>query len=259
MSEYSEAAAAIAREAGLMIKSRVAGEKGIRKKGAVNLVTEVDVASQNLIVARLRAAFPTHKILAEEDGVSAAPDAEWLWIVDPLDGTTNFAHSYPVYGVSIALAHRGEVVAGAVFDPSLDEMFTAARGEGALLNGAPISVSPVEALDDALLGTGVPYWIREKPAQIMSKFEAFSVLAQGVRRAGAASLDLCAVACGRVDGFWEEGLAPWDTAAAALIIQEAGGVVSHFDGAPFDPYIPNVLAGNRPIHRQMLDVLGPLI
>ncbi len=249
------AAVSIAREAGRLILSFKMADKNVRKKGAVNLVTAADIASQDLVVSRLTAAFPDHGILAEEEGLDRGRTTEYLWIIDPLDGTTNYAHGYPIFGVSIALARKGRVILGVVYDPLADELFAAEKGKGALLNDTPIGVSETAELDDALLATGVPYWIREKPEGIMAKFKAFSVRAQGVRRAGAASLDMCALACGRVDGFWEEGLAPWDTAAGGLIVEEAGGRLTRLNGQPFDIYTPEILASNGHIHLEMLEVL----
>jgi myo-inositol-1(or 4)-monophosphatase len=248
-------AADVAREAGALLLTFTAETKNVRKKGAVNLVTAADIASQELIVARLAAAFPDHSILAEEEGLGHTAGAEHLWIIDPLDGTTNYSHGYPVFGVSIALSINGQVTAGAVFNPNSGEMFTAERGRGAALNGKPIHVSTTAEVNDALLVTGVPYWIREKPEGIMAKFKAFSVRAQGVRRSGAASLDMCEVACGRADGFWEEGLAPWDTAAGSLLIEEAGGRLSNFSGGVFDIYEPEVLASNSLVHMEMLEII----
>ncbi len=274
-----DVAAAVAREAGGLLKTYTAEAKDVRKKGAVNLVTAADIASQELIVTRLKAAFPEHRVLAEEEatgvrpqnqdfgkasgvrpqnqdfGTGPDPRPEYLWIVDPLDGTTNYAHGYPVFGVSIALAKKGQIIAGVVYDPNADELFAAQRGRGATLNGTRIKVSKISEVDDALLVTGVPYWIREKPEAIMAKFKAFSVRAQGVRRAGAASLDMCSVACGRADGFWEEGLAPWDTAAGKLIIEESGGRLSKLAGGAFDIYTPEVVASNGLIHMEMLEII----
>jgi myo-inositol-1(or 4)-monophosphatase len=258
-SSYLETAAAIAREAGALLLTFTAETKQTRKKGAVNLVTAADVASQELIVSRLNAAFPDHAILAEEDASGVRPDpgsgAEYLWIVDPLDGTTNFSHGYPVFGVSIALAVAGRITVGVVFNPVSGELFAAERGRGATLNGQTIHVTETADVNDALLVTGVPYWIREKPERIMAKFKAFSVRAQGVRRSGAASLDMCEVAGGRADGFWEEGLAPWDTAAGSIIIAEAGGRLTNLSGGDFDIYEPEVLASNGLIHMEMLEII----
>lgn len=251
----ADAAVAIAREAGALILTFTAETKNVQKKGAVNLVTAADVASQDLIVSRLSKAFPGHSILAEEEGLDKVRDAEHLWIVDPLDGTTNYSHGYPVFGVSIAYYAGGNAVAAAVFNPNSQELFAAERGRGATLNGNAIHVSKTAEVNDALLVTGVPYWIREKPEAVMAKFKAFSVRAQGVRRSGAASLDMCEVAAGRADGFWEEGLAPWDTAAGALLVAEAGGRLTNLSGGDFDIYEPEVLASNSLIHMEMLEIL----
>ncbi len=250
-----DVAAAVAREAGKLLMTFTAETKDIRKKGAVNLVTAADIASQELIVARLKAAFPEHGVLAEEEGLDHTAGAKHLWIVDPLDGTTNYSHGYPVFGVSVALSVNGHITVGAVFNPNSGELFAAEQGRGATLNGSPIRVSKTSEVNEALIVTGVPYWIREKPEGIMAKFKAFSVRAQGVRRSGAASLDMCEVACGRADGFWEEGLAPWDTAAGSLIVEEAGGRLSNLTGGVFDIYEPEVLASNGQVHMEMLEVL----
>lgn len=250
-----DVAASVAREAGEFLLTFTAETKNVRKKGAVNLVTAADIASQELIIARLKAVFPGHSILAEEEGLDHTAGAEYLWIIDPLDGTTNYSHGYPAFGVSIALSVNGQLTVGAVFNPNSRELFAAERGRGATLNGASIRVSKTAEVNDALLVTGVPYWIREKPEGVLAKFKAFSVRAQGVRRSGAASLDMCEVACGRADGFWEEGLAPWDTAAGSLIIEEAGGRLSSLSGGVFDIYEPEVVASNGLVHVEMLEII----
>jgi myo-inositol-1(or 4)-monophosphatase len=250
-----DAASSIAREAGALLLTFTAETKNVRKKGAVNLVTEADIASQELIVSRLKETFPSHSVLAEEESLDQSAGAEYLWIIDPLDGTTNYSHAYPVFGVSIALSVKGHMTAGVVFNPNSGELFAAERGRGATLNGSPIHVSNTTEVDEALLVTGVPYWIREKPEGVMAKFKAFSVRAQGVRRSGAASLDMCEVACGRVDGFWEEGLAPWDTAAGSLIIEEAGGRLTNLGGGIFNIFEPEVVASNGSLHMEMLEIL----
>lgn len=251
--EFRVAASEIALEAGqLLLEMR---QQGIRvsRKGAVDLVTTADLAAEQLIKERLCAKFPDHEILAEESGGESTPGRP-LWIVDPLDGTTNFAHGYPVFAVSIGLEVEGKIVAGAVYDPSFDELFTAAAGSGAWLNGKPIRVSSCQTLDDALLATGFPYFYRERTDEVLDLFRAFSIRVQGVRRSGAAALDICALACGRLDGFWELGLKPWDTAAGSLILEEAGGTLSKIDGSTFDIRVPTVLATNGLLHEEMLRV-----
>lgn len=254
MRPFEDVAAGIARKAGAVLADYLKKEKHIRKKAPLSLLTDADLASQELIVTSLTQEFPDHGILAEED-LDRGRGNEYLWIIDPLDGTTNYAHGYPKFAVSIAVARQGKVIAGAVHDPIAGELFSAARGEGARLNGQPIRVSVTAEIDDALLATGFPYWTRERPEGLMAKFKAFALRAQGVRRAGAASLDLCDLACGRLDGFWEEGLAPWDTAAGGLIVEEAGGRLTKFDGTPFDIFEPAILASNGLVHMEMLEVI----
>ncbi len=252
-----EFAGEVARETGKLLKSIERRGIAVGYKGAIDLVTEADLKAEEFIVRRIREEFPDHAILSEEMGGDRGEGGgPHLWIVDPLDGTTNYAHGYPVYAVSIAVEVRGEVVAGAVYDPNLDELFAAAKGAGASLNGSEIRVSGIADLDKSLLATGFPYYYRERPDEILALFRAFSLRAQGVRRAGSAALDLCALACGRFDGFWELGLKPWDTAAGSLILTEAGGAISKLDGSAFDMRVPELLASNGAIHEQMLAVAG---
>jgi myo-inositol-1(or 4)-monophosphatase len=242
-----------AREAGILLRARAGGPLDVRVKGARgDLVTAADRASEALIVTRLRAATPAATILGEEGGTSAGSGDE-RWIVDPLDGTTNYAHAYPLYCVSIAYERAGEVLAGAIFAPELDEMYAAACGAGATCNGAPIAVSAAPNLEEALVCTGF------KPAQYERNGEFFARLsrrAQGVRRDGSAALDLAFVACGRFDAFWEFDLRAWDVAAGALIVREAGGRVSAIDGAPFRLDGGSTLASNGGLHEAMVDALG---
>ncbi len=225
----------------------------IKYKGVVDLVTQADLESEKIIVEEISHAFPKHDFLSEE-GSEKKTNSTYLWLIDPLDGTTNYAHRYPIFSVSIALQFEGEVILGVVFDPNLNELFLAEKGEGAFLNGKLIKVSDVDCLNNSLLITGFPYSIREKPEHIFDYFKNFTLKAQGVRRCGSAALDLCSVASGRIDGFWEVGLKPWDTAAGSLILKEAGGTLTKFDGSPFDIFFPQVLATNGKIHQEMLDV-----
>src|ERR671927_112999 len=214
----------MAREAGNLLVQRLGSAK-VTTKGDINLVTEADIAAENLIIERIRSYYPQHGILAEESGeaeLMGGKKSEWKWIIDPLDGTTNYAHGYPCFCVSIGLEHKGELTLGAVYDPILDELFAAERGGGATLNGRRIRVSEVEDLNRALLCTGFPYDVRERN-DFARHFVNFIMRAQGVRRDGAAALDMVYVACGRFDGFYEDGLQPWDAAAAIVIIEEAGG------------------------------------
>jgi myo-inositol-1(or 4)-monophosphatase len=193
-------------------------------------------------------------VLAEESGASAEGQSEWRWIIDPLDGTTNYAHGYPCFCVSIALEQAGTLELGVIYDPLREELFAARRGDGATLNGRPIRVSEVSEMNRAMLCTGFPYNVRERD-DFARHFSNFIMRAQAVRRDGSAALDLAYVACGRFDGFWEEGLRPWDVAAGVLLIQEAGGRSSHYDGAPFDIYTPPIIASNGLIHEEMMSIL----
>lgn len=209
-----------------------------------------------MIVDRIKSHFPRHAILAEEAGnaVVTGEEGGHKWIIDPLDGTTNYAHGYPCFCVTIALEHEGEIVLGVTYDPTRDELFTAEKGRGAALNGKPIYVSGTDELGNALLVTGFPYDIkhREKFARHLTEF---LLMSRGVRRDGSAAIDLAYVACGRFDGFWEEGLNPWDVAAGKLLIEEAGGIVSYYDGSKFSVYTPPIVTSNGLIHQQMLNVL----
>lgn len=245
-----------ARDAGRILLEKFGRIETITKKGDINLVTEADLASEYLIVERIRSHYPRHSILAEESGeaVVAGGDGEWKWIIDPLDGTTNYAHGYPCFCVTIALEHRGEVVIGVTYDPTRDELFAAEKGRGATLNGKPIRVSATENLGDALVVTGFPYDIKQR-RDFARHLTEFLLASRGVRRDGSAAIDLAYVACGRFDGFWEEGLNPWDVAAGTLLIKEAGGMVSNYDGTVFNIYTPPICTSNGLIHGQMLAVL----
>ena len=250
----------MARDAGSLLMQRL-GTAKVTNKGDINLVTEADLASENLIIERIRSYYPQHGILAEESGEAVLVGgrrSEWKWIIDPLDGTTNYAHGYPCFCVSIALEHEGVLEIGVVYDPVRDEMFAAERGQGATLNDRTIRVSEVDTLNNAMLCTGFPYNVRERP-DFARDFTNFTMAAQAVRRDGSAAIDLAYVACGRFDGFWEDGLNAWDTAAGLVLIQGARGRVSNFDDEPLDVYTAKVLASNGLIHDQMRAVLrsGP--
>lgn len=249
-----------ARDAGQILLEKFGRNIKVSKKGDINLVTEADLASERLIVERVRSYYPRHSILAEESGESlAAQEGEnaWKWIIDPLDGTTNYAHGYPCFCVTLALEHNGEIVIGVTYDPTRDELFAAEKGQGASLNGRKIRVSEAENLGDALIVTGFPYDFAQRDG-FAKHLTDFLLKSRGVRRDGSAAIDMAYVACGRFDGFWEEGLNPWDVAAGLLLIQEAGGRVSYYDDSPFSIYAPPICASNGLIHAQMLEVLKPV-
>jgi myo-inositol-1(or 4)-monophosphatase len=248
-----------ARDAGSILADKLGRAVQVHSKGDIDLVTEADLASERLIIERIKSHYPRHAILAEESGatesaITIGGSSEWKWIVDPLDGTTNFAHAYPCFCVSIALERDGQIELGVVYDPTRDEMFAAERGAGATLNRRRIQVSSVDELNSAMLCTGFPYDVRERPHFALD-FTNFTMEAQAVRRDGSAALDLAYVACGRFDGFWEDGLNPWDVAAGVLLIEEAGGHVTDFTGGPLDIYSPKVLVSNGRIHEAMMRVL----
>ena len=247
----------IARDAGHLLVQKLGSAK-ITNKGDINLVTEADIAAENLIIERIRSRYPQHGILAEESGEAELVSdkrSDWKWIIDPLDGTTNYAHGYPCFCVSIALENAGQLEVGVVYDPMRDEMFAAERGQGATLNDRKIRVSSVDELGRAMVCTGFPYNVRERP-DFARDFANFTMNAQAVRRDGSAALDLAYVACGRFDGFWEDGLSPWDIAAGALLIFEAGGRVTNFKDEPLDIYNEQFLATNGVIHEPMMRLLN---
>jgi myo-inositol-1(or 4)-monophosphatase len=246
-----------ARDAGGVLLDRL-GRAQVTNKGTIDLVTDADLAAEKLIIDRIRSHYPRHAILAEESGASGAvtsnPESDWKWIIDPLDGTTNYAHSYPCFCVSIGVERAGKIELAVVYDPMRDEMFAAERGQGATLNGRRIRVSEVENLNCAMLCTGFPYNVRERPG-FARDFTKFTMQAQAVRRDGSAALDLAYVACGRFDGFWEDGLNPWDIAAGLLLIEEAGGRMTDYQNEPLNIYTPKVLASNGLVHEAMMRVL----
>ncbi len=242
--------------AGKILSHHFGKPLNISKKGIMDLVTEADVASEASIIETIREAFPEHGILAEESGASGDAQAG-LWIIDPLDGTTNFAHKLPIFAVSIAFQHNDDILFGTILNPISGELFTAVKGSGALLNGEPITVTQTACVDESLLVTGFPYTVRDKfPTQQMASFGRCLTAAQGIRRLGAAALDLCFVACGRFDAFWEENLKPWDTAAGMLIVTEAGGCVTDYSGDPYQITDKELLATNQHIHKEMVDLLN---
>ncbi len=250
----------VAREAGTVVRQGFGKVQRLDFKGAVNPVTETDTAAEALILARLRAAFPEHAILGEETGGSPWNVPGPIWLVDPLDGTNNFAHGFPHFCVSIGLMSAGELQVGVVYDPLRDELFTAQRGAGATLNGAPIHVTSVARLADAFLATGFGYNRRVAADNNTRRLDDFLRRSQGVRRAGSAALDMAYVACGRFDGYWESYLSPWDLAAGVLLVQEAGGRCSDYSGGTAHLHSGReVLVSNGLIHGEMLRVLreGP--
>jgi myo-inositol-1(or 4)-monophosphatase len=251
---YVKAASEAAKKAGQMMRASIDKSREISYKGAVDLVTDHDRKSQQMIFNHLSSLYPKHDFLAEED-LCEDRGADFRWIIDPIDGTTNYAHRFPFFCVSIALEWRGRIVLGVILDPMGEEMFTAAVGKGAWCNGKRIHVSSVNDLNKSLLATGFPYDLRESRVNNLDHFAHFAVRAQAIRRCGSAALDLCYVACGRFDGFWEMKLSPWDMAAGAIIVQEAGGRVSDFDDNEYNPYGKEIVASNVQIHRQILDVL----
>jgi len=243
-----------AKEAGRILRS-MSGKAAIGYKGEVNLVTEADRASEKSIISLIRKRFPGDEILAEETG-SHKTGSKRKWLIDPLDGTTNYAHGFPFWAISIALEIEGKVVLGIVYDPSRDELFTARKGEGAFLNERRISVSQEKELGKSLLTTGFPYNIRETTNDNLDNFARFCKKARAVRRPGSVALDLSYLACGRFDGYWELSISPWDVAAGILILEEAGGMVSDFSGKKLDIYKEkDILATNGKIHNQMMEVL----
>jgi len=227
----------------------------VRKKGPIDLVTAADLEVERTFRARIARECPGHVVIGEEAESAAAAPGRCRWIIDPLDGTTNFAHGLALFCVSIALEIDGQLALGVVYDPVGEELYTAERGGGARLNGRPLAVSTRGELIDALLCTGFPYAVRDGRARQVRVFEAFLTRARAVRRLGSAALDLCYVAAGRFDGFWEEELHPWDVAAGALIVAEAGGTVTGYDGQPLDVFGRHILATNGPMHPLMLEVI----
>jgi myo-inositol-1(or 4)-monophosphatase len=254
MPSYLEISAEIAREAGTLLHTFFERRVAFELKGEHDLVTEADRASEQLVIERLRKHFPTHSIVAEEGGGHTG-SSDFCWYVDPLDGTTNFAHGFPMYNVTMALEHAGELVAGVIFDPERDELFACERGSGAYLNGQRIHVSQVSRIEDALVATGFPSLKRHQNVNVHFYYQ-LAMITHGVRRAGSAALDLAYVACGRLDAFWEFGLHPWDMAAGVLLVSEAGGQCSGMYGEPMALHGPQLLADNGALHDAMLGIFG---
>jgi myo-inositol-1(or 4)-monophosphatase len=253
--EYAKIAASAARTAGMLIAKHLGKKHSISYKGRKNLVTDMDKKSEALIIGIIRGRYPDHSILSEESGLSGNTRSGYKWVIDPLDGTTNYAHGFNFFAVSIAIMHGGKALAGVVYDPVRDELFSAAKGNGAYLNRKRIRTSRINTIGNSLLSTGFPYKLGISMKKNLGYFAAFITRAQAIRRPGSAALDLCYVAAGRFDGFWEMELNPWDTAAGALIVEEAHGVVTDFNGNPFNPFMKQVVASNPGVHSQMLDIL----
>jgi len=251
---YLKVAVEAARDAGQMLRENLDASREIIYKGEVDLVTNFDNRSQQMIFDHLEKNFPDHDFVAEE-GLDQKKGSVYRWIFDPLDGTTNYAHRFPFFSVSVALEFNGQIICGVVYDPMRDETFSGTKGSGAFLNGERIRVSALNDLDKSLLATGFPYDLRESEENNITHFNHFLTRAQAIRRCGSAALDLCYVACGRFDGFWELKLKPWDVAAASLIVQEAGGHLTDFKNKEFSIHSHETLGTNGLIHQQMLDVL----
>jgi myo-inositol-1(or 4)-monophosphatase len=245
-----------ARDAGLLLMDHFQKNVKVEFKGEINPVTEADYLSQEKIISIISSKYPDHGILAEEGDDGDQVETEYQWIIDPLDGTVNYSHNYPFFCVSIALKRERDVVLGAVYNPVMDEMFTALKGQGAHLNGSPIKASDCKHINRALLCTGFPYDVKQSDENNIAHFTNFIMAAQAIRRDGTAALDLCYVAAGRFDGFWELKLYPWDMAAGGLMVLEAGGMVTDFKGGEFNPFSRDIVASNGPIHEEMLSIIS---
>lgn len=254
--DFLKTAEEAARVGGEVLMKRFGRPMDVEYKGDVDLVTVADRMSEEAVVSMIHARYPDHQVMAEEGTIkNSASSSKYRWIIDPLDGTTNYAHAFPCFAVAVGLEVSGRMAVGVVYDPVRDECFAAQEGRGAFLNGRPIHVSEIESLDKALLATGFPYDRREHTEKYLRHFKSFLIKAQEVRRPGAATIDLCYLAAGRLDGFWESKLHPWDIAAASVIVREAGGRMSDFKGGEFSIYGEETLASNGKIHEEMLAVL----
>jgi len=252
--QIKKVAVRAAREAGRILIAGMTQELAIIYKGELDLVTQIDTLAERAIVTHIKKFFHDHQILAEE-GNNQESDSPYRWIIDPLDGTTNYAHRFPCFCVSIAVEYERSICVGVIYDPVRKELFFAEKGKGAILNQQPLSVSSCPILKESLLVTGFAYNLRDNPNNNLDHFSRLLMRAQGIRRMGSAALDLCYVAAGRLDGFWELNLNPWDTAAGFLILTEAGGSVTDFSGKPFSIDKREILATNGKIHQEMVDVL----
>ena len=256
ISSYLQTAIDSVRAAGELQKRAFGGTFRIDKKGSIDLVTEVDLAVEEMIRALIAERHPGHDVLGEEMGGPSGVLSSHVWICDPIDGTTNFAHGLPIFCSTIALEIEGVVQVGAVYDPMRDELYTAGKGGGAFLNGIPMTVSRAASLIDSLLVTGFPYSVQARLDEMLVLFGKFLARSRAVRRLGSAALDLCYVAAGRLDGFWEEGLNAWDIAAGVLLVEEAGGRVTDLDGGPFVLRSGRIIASNGRLHDEMVGVIG---
>ena len=255
-SPYLEIAVAAARAAGAGLRNKLGRAPGVAFKGRRDMVTAADLASQKLIIERINEAFPDHSIMAEEEGFSRPQLDGPVWIIDPLDGTTNFVHGLPMYCVSIALAIDGRLEIGVIYDPERDELFTAQRGGGAKCNDQPIRVSGEDRLINGLTATGFAYDLESSIDPVMTRLRGVLLASQGFRRLGSAALDLAYIAAGRMDVYWEDSIHAWDIAAGCLLVTEAGGRISDLDGSDLDLFCGRILATNGLLHRTMIDVLA---
>ena len=254
LAPYKQTAIAAAYKAAGILRSRFGKISRIHKKDAVEIVTEADTEAEKVIISTILARFPEHSILSEESGLKDGA-VDFRWIIDPLDGTVNFAHQVPIFCISIALTYRNDTVLGVILNPVDGQLYTALHGQGAHLNGRPIQVSSTAAVSESLLVTGFPYHIQNLFDPIMTRYGNCLKASQAIRRLGSAALDICYVACGRFEGFWEQGLKPWDTAAGSLIAAEAGAIVTTFLNQPYKPGDHEILVTNGHIHREMLGLL----
>ena len=254
MYNFLQAAEFIGRKAGKILRDKTISNLVIEHKGKIDIVTEMDKKSEEIIIDFLSNEFPEHKIISEEGG-NVEGESGYVWYIDPLDGTTNYAYGLPWYSVSIALHKDGKPITGIVYNPALDELFAAQAGEGAFRNGIRINVSDRDKLGKSLLATGFPYYVVEKPRRVLDNLEKFLTHSHGVRRFGSAALDLAYVAAGMYDGFWEEGLKPWDTAAGILMIMETGGKVTDYKGDNYNIMKDTIVASNGKIHEEMLQLI----
>jgi myo-inositol-1(or 4)-monophosphatase len=255
LDEYAKYAADTARAAGDILRERFGQPHEIRFKGAIDMITEADQAAEDLIASRLREACPDHELLCEEGSRGASSPSSFRWVVDPLDGTTNFAHNMPTFAVSIALEESGVPVIGVVYDPMRDELFAAQRGLGATLNGRPIRVSATATLISSILATGFSYDFSRRARQA-DIWRDFLIQVQAIRQTGSAALNLCYVAAGRLDGYWERGIQPWDVAAGSIMVTEGGGMSTDLRGGDFRSDDREILASNGLLHEQLLAVIA---